>query len=442
MSDDAGGEAGECADGADGAGLGESSLKRRRERVALASRESRAKKKHELESLREANGKLKEERELFVAKIRQLEDQVENRIPSSTVSAIAENNALRLEIELYRGFVESFVKLASGPDSLSGQRALLREGAEAAQAYVLGLMAESQHEWKRLRFPLPVKVGEFGLHYCIKDHLFGRVDEQAKTRRLQLRIDVAFPGVRAKDVAEYYWQLFRSKEEQERCIGFSSLELQEVDSPDDDTHLVYTRKRRLPRTLAAAAAPAPAPAPAPAAPPAALKPPAEYTTMDQDVVFLCHRERVEMPRSSLRPPHVQERTAAEINDGGDPWCGKTSVISVALASARSTHEVMRSYAMAHGHGKSGSPASPDGGAEDDDSGTQHIKSVISQGALCWDDAATNAGRLSCVLSYPEEYRWLDLSFEECVNEETDEVTDAFARVLVGITDRLHEVFYA
>jgi len=392
----------------------------KRRRTAEASRLSRAKKRKEMEELKTVNKRLKDEREGFIAKINQLQSQVDNKISSRDVDIIKENSMLKMEIEMHKCFIDSFVKLAKAPSSLSGQRALCKEGAECAQAYVQALIAESQNNWNLLQIPekYPIPLEDFMMHYSFRKNFFG-IDDGSNMQRFNLRLDMTFPGVKAEKIANYYWEIFNSSEEQQRLLGLKALELELVDMPDKDTRLMYNRKtwntpQHSPEDIS-------------------------YSGTDQDVVFICNRKESEMPTSSLQPPKGAARNAPETiseQENVEQFLGKTKALTIAVSSTRSTHETMQSYIKAKHDEQWESKV----GTPDSDKEVRHIMSVISQGALCWDDPARGGARLIAVLSYPEVFRWLDFSFADLV-QKNGEISVAFAHLILGITMRLSQVIY-
>mmetsp|Transcript_15275 Transcript_15275/g.29607 ORF Transcript_15275/g.29607 Transcript_15275/m.29607 type:complete len:442 (+) Transcript_15275:675-2000(+) len=417
-------------------------VQKKRQRTAEQSRASRLKRKYELEQLRQTNQQLKDERESFRAKIKQLEMQVQNNISSETVDIIRENSALRLQLQMHQKFMQAFMKLASGPSTLAGQRVLCREGADAAQSYVHALVAESLKSWKPLKLPAPYvfPLDDFQLHHCVTENFFGsRGQGMDDVKRLNLRLDMSFPGVKADEVADYYWKAYQSAEEMDRLLSFKALELETVDVPDDDTVVMYNRKtwntpHHKPTDVS-------------------------FKANDEDVVFIIKRKDELMPRSTLRPPECTGSSVASTasvgtpsetpatsstttssstmqtglpgqNPPSDPFVGKAKATVVAMTSTRSTHEAMRSYQNAS------APRSEDGTAT---SKVQHITSVIAQGAVAWYDDRAQRSRLIVVLSYPQNFRWLNITFSDVVKDGS--VTgEGFAQLLLHIGSRLQTVF--
>jgi len=366
-------------------------MDKKRKLVAETSRLNRDKKRQEFRELKEANGKMKAEQECLKERLELLNHQVEHQIPSTELELQQENNSLKEEINKHRIFIDQFAKLIRNCDNFSGKRSLLNEGVEAAHAYVQALTAESQTKWKPLLSPEPfnIPLDDFGMRYCIEENFLGC----RGGRRFNLRIDFKFPAVSAKQLSDFYWAVWNSPEEQQQLYGVKSMELEKVDMPDDDTVLLYNRKTWNTNLHS--------------------QQDKSWRAKDQDAVFICNRHESVAPKSVLVPPHME----------GDSFVGNTKVITIAMTSTRTTRETFETY-------------------QPDDKSADHITSIISQGASCWDDDDVGCSRMIMVLSYPEEYRWVDVSFSDVVESETEEYGRAglpFCKLLLGIASRVRSV---
>ncbi|GBG29629.1 Hypothetical Protein FCC1311_058502 [Hondaea fermentalgiana] len=395
--------------GGGGSAEGSGGERRKRQRMAEQSRASREKRKRELEQLRTANRQLRDKSEGFRAKIKQLESQLANNLSSETVDMIRENSALRLQLQMHERFIQSFMKIASGPSSFAGQRVLCREGADAAQSYVRGLVAESLKSWKPLLLPAPYAfpIEDFQLHYSVTENFFGASNRGiGDSRRLNLRLDMSFPGVPAKDVAEYYWKTYQSAEEMDRLLSFKALELETVDVPDDDTAVMYNRKTWN----------------SPYHKPTDVS----FKTNDEDAVFIINRQKEWMPRSTLpsAPPASDDEVVTDTHSDREHQ---------GLASeSKDDHGNGASATACKGQKTTTSSASAN---------VQHITSVIAQGAIVWYDDRSSRSRLVVVLSYPQNFRWLNHTFADVVSDGS--VTgEGFAALLMHIGSRLETIFGA
>jgi len=112
-------------------------VKKRRQQIAAASRASRARRKRELEDLRDENKRLREERSQFLSKIGELQMKVEHMRERGSTDMRVENELLRAQLEEHKRFVSCFKKLCDGaPTSLNARHMIYKQGSDSAQEQI------------------------------------------------------------------------------------------------------------------------------------------------------------------------------------------------------------------------------------------------------------------------------------------------------------------
>lgn len=119
----------------------ETLLKRKKAAVAAASRATRAKKKREMEALRERNVELLRERQEFKKIVANLQLKAQANREAGEIDLETENKLLRAELQEHKTFIAQFKRLADGiPVSTTAKNVATLKGAKAAVGQVLGLL--------------------------------------------------------------------------------------------------------------------------------------------------------------------------------------------------------------------------------------------------------------------------------------------------------------
>lgn len=359
---------------------------KRRKQIAAASRMSRARRKRELEDLRDENERLRDERSQFLSKISELQLKVEMLREQGSSDMRVENELLRAQLEEHKRFVACFKQLSEGaPTAVNARHAIYKQGVETAQAQVLGLISQSQTgNWSQATVPIDAELPyqNFSVFYKFKDE-FGKeaqapgVKSDARARqRLNVRVDVLFPGIDAETVSDLFFDSFNDTKTHSRLFGVKGIEVTQMtdDMPDKDTKMLYYR---------------------------------EYNkgSKDQDVVLLSNRKVVNLALSTLALP--QSNTAK-------PPVGKVSAITMALSTTQ--HSAAPEYEA-----------------------TNRITSMFLQGAVIWNVVADC--RLCVVFSMPDDVKLKGIDCHEDVIDRRDgSLTYKFCEILKqyrqAISDRV------
>ncbi|GBG26336.1 Hypothetical Protein FCC1311_025572 [Hondaea fermentalgiana] len=229
---------------------------KRRKQIAAASRASRARRKRELQDLREENQRLREEHSQFLTKIGELQAKVETMRENGSTDMRMENELLRGQLEEHKRFVSCFKFLCDGaPTALDARHVIHKQGSDSAQAHVLGLVSQSLADhWIPGRIPpdLHIPFQNFQFHYKFKDEYGERPGARppgtAARQRLNVRVDITFPGLQAATVAEFMWNSMSNPDIQRRLYRVNNIELAQLadDMPDADTKMLYYREKREP----------------------------------------------------------------------------------------------------------------------------------------------------------------------------------------------------
>eukprot|EP00514_Thraustochytrium_sp_LLF1b_P008033 CAMPEP_0184535890 /NCGR_PEP_ID=MMETSP0198_2-20121128/16132_1 /TAXON_ID=1112570 /ORGANISM="Thraustochytrium sp., Strain LLF1b" /LENGTH=512 /DNA_ID=CAMNT_0026928965 /DNA_START=112 /DNA_END=1651 /DNA_ORIENTATION=+ len=382
---------------------------KRREQIAAASRASRARRKHELQDLRVENQKLREERATFLSKINELRSKVENMREEGTSDMKAESALLRTQLEEHKRFVSHFRHLCDGASStLVARQAIYKEGSDSAQAQVLGLISQSvADKWKEGWIPDNVNIPfqDFHFYYKYKSEYGEKTGEPAPRRRLNVRVDLSFPGTQSCTVSDFMWLSFSNTEVQRRLYQVENLEFTQLvdDAPDKDTKMMYVRERL------------------------------EAPKKDQDWVVVCKRSAKMLARSTLCKPNENPHTAPPSSSGG--------FLSRFLGGSREHEE-------GQGPSKRPRPAiSKVACAVLAMSSTQHsvaphfdnvnrITSMFVQGAVTWDHGGDS--RLIIVFSFPEDFKLKAMEGFDDVVCEDGKMGDKFGEVLNEFKEMLGE----
>ena len=309
---------------------------------------SRARRKRELEDLRDENERLREERSQFLAKIGELQLKVESLREQGSSDMRVENELLRAQLEEHKRFVACFKRLSEGaPSSANARHTIYKQGADTAQAHVLGLISQSQaDDWQQATVPLEADLPyqNFSVFYKFKDD-FGSEKEAANKpgtkprRRLNLRVDVLFPGIDAASLSDFFWESFSNTATQQRLYNVKGVEVTQLtdDMPDSNTKMLYYRERW-------------------------------ENEKDQDLVLICNRRRKELAKSTLALPHSNK---------SKPAIGKVAAMLMAMSTTQ--HSAAPEYENAN-----------------------RITSLFVQGAVMWNVMADS--RLCVVFSFPDNIR--------------------------------------
>jgi len=275
---------------------------KRRKQIAAASRMSRARRKRELEDLRDENERLREERAQFLSKIGELQLKVESLREQGSTDMRIENELLRAQLEEHKRFVSCFKRLSDGaPSSQNARHAIYKQGADTAHAHVLGLISQSQaDDWQQANVPIEADLPyqNFSVYYKYKDEYGSAKVEGGAVprRRLNVRVDVLFPGIDAASLSDFFWESFSSTATHQRLYDTKGVEVTQLadDMPDKDTKMLYYRER--------------------------------WTNeKDQDLVLLCNRRRKELAKSTLGLPHASR---------SKPAVGKVAAMVMAMSTTQ------------------------------------------------------------------------------------------------------------
>lgn len=358
---------------------------KRRKQIAAASRMSRARRKRELEDLRDENERLREERSQFLAKIGELQLKVESLREQGSTDMRIENELLRAQLEEHKRFVACFKRLSEGaPSSVNARHAIYKQGADTAQAHVLGLVSQSQADnWKQATVPLEADLPyqNLSVFYKFIDE-YGSVKKEdgpsgpdatpeKPRRRLNVRVDVLFPGIDAASLSEFFWESFSNTATQQRLYSIRGVEITPLtdDMPDKDTKMLYYRERW-------------------------------EGEKDQDLVLICNRRRKELAKSTLALPHGTK---------AKPAVGKVTAMIMALSTTQ--HSAAPEYENAN-----------------------RINSLFVQGAIIWNVLADS--RLCVVFSFPDDIKLKAIkSIDDVINSEGS-ITMKFVDILKSYRQEL------
>jgi hypothetical protein len=367
-------------------------VKKRRQQIAAASRASRARRKRELEDLRDENKRLREERSQFLSKIGELQMKVEHMRERGSTDMRVENELLRAQLEEHKRFVSCFKRLCDGaPTSLNARHMIYKQGSDSAHAHVLGLISQSQaDDWVEAIVPpeADIPYQNFSMFYKFKTE-YGEgapgSDSAAAAssgqpgkgprQRLNVRVDVLFPGMDAVQIAEFFWNSFSNTSMQSRLYKVKGIELTQLadDMPDKDTKTVYYREKW------------------------------EAPKKDQDWVIICNRRRRELASSTLALPQKGNRVKPEV--------GKVTAMVLALATTQ--HSVAPQFENAN-----------------------RITSLFVQGAVTWNVGSD--ARLCAVFSLPDDLSIKAVEKFEDVIDAKGRLTPKFAAVLRSFREMMGE----
>mmetsp|Transcript_13010 Transcript_13010/g.21068 ORF Transcript_13010/g.21068 Transcript_13010/m.21068 type:complete len:452 (-) Transcript_13010:52-1407(-) len=322
---------------------------KRRKQIAAASRMSRARRKRELEDLRDENERLREERSQFLSKIGELQLKVESLREQGSTDMRIENELLRAQLEEHKRFVSCFKRLSEGaPSSKNARHAIYKQGADTAQSHVLGIISQSQAEgWKAASIPVDADLPyqNFSVFYKFKDEYGsvksekGNPQKSTPRRRLNVRVDVVFPGIDAASLSDFFWDSFSNTATQQRLYSVKGMEVTQLtdDMPDKDTKMLYYRERW-------------------------------DKGKDQDLVLICNRRRKELAKSTLALPNAKKNK---------PAVGKVAAMIMAMSTTQ--HSAAPEYDNAN-----------------------RITSMFVQGCVMWNVMADS--RLCVVFSFPDDIK--------------------------------------
>ncbi|GBG26728.1 Hypothetical Protein FCC1311_029492 [Hondaea fermentalgiana] len=361
---------------------------KRRKQIAAASRMSRARRKRELEDLRDENERLREERSQFLAKIGELQLKVESLREQGSTDMRIENELLRAQLEEHKRFVACFKRLSEGaPSSVNARHAIYKQGADTAQAHVLGLVSQSQaDQWTQATVPLEADLPyqNLSVFYKFIDE-YGSIKKEGPgsgpggpstpgekpRRRLNVRVDVLFPGIDAASLSEFFWESFSNTATTQRLYSVRGVEITPLtdDMPDKDTKMLYYRERW-------------------------------NDEKDQDLVLICNRRRKELAKSTLALPYGSKTK---------PAVGKVAAMIMALSTTQ--HSAAPEYENAN-----------------------RINSLFVQGAIIWNVLADS--RLCVVFSFPDDIKLKAInSIDDVINSE-GAITMKFVDILKSYRQEL------
>eukprot|EP00924_Labyrinthula_sp_SR-Ha-C_P000972 snap_masked-scaffold_7-processed-gene-9.11-mRNA-1 protein AED:1.00 eAED:1.00 QI:0/-1/0/0/-1/1/1/0/669 len=174
----------------------------RRKKVAEASRATRAKRKREMEDLKQRNKRLEVERETFLTTIQELQVKIQSLRQSGGIDLRLENDLLKAELAEHKRFINDFKNIATqSPTKNSAKKVLIVQSSDTAVSQVLGLVASSMVDPSWVygvcrAFPL--------VQLRFQRLPFGTSAVTAK--RTTIRADFPFIPVKRDILAEYSWR--------------------------------------------------------------------------------------------------------------------------------------------------------------------------------------------------------------------------------------------
>lgn len=398
---------------------------KRRKQIAAASRASRARRKRELEDLREENKRLRDERSAFLSKIGELQVKVESMRERGNTDMRVENALLRAQLEEHKRFVSHFKYLCDGAPTTAGARHMVyQQGSTAAHNHVLGLISQSLADnWQPGRVPPDANLPYQNFHFSYKYKTeYGEKTGTAAVprQRLNVRVDLTFPGFQSSSVSDFMWNSFSNTDIQQRLYRVNNIELTQLadDMPDKDTKMVYFREK--------------------------LEPPQK----DQDWAVICNRNAKmiakpvlalppcfsgqEMPDGSA-PGHsisnffggmVSKMTGggrdAPVNDDGMPEGPPTKRVKHEVSKVAATVLAMSTSQVTTPQFEN----------------ANRITSMFVQGAVTWDQGGD--AKLIVVFSFPDDVKIKALErFEDIINPDGT-MGLKFAEVLKELNEMLGE----
>mmetsp|Transcript_17300 Transcript_17300/g.20803 ORF Transcript_17300/g.20803 Transcript_17300/m.20803 type:complete len:481 (-) Transcript_17300:89-1531(-) len=367
---------------------------KRRKQIAAASRASRARRKRELEDLREENKRLREERSQFLSKIGELQMKVENMRERGSLDMRVENELLRAQLMEHKRFVSCFKHLCDGaPTTINARHIIYKQGSDSAQAHVLGLISQSVADnWVEATIPAEAEIPyqNFSMRYKFKaDYgenpttsmengmLMPSMSNSKVRQRLNVRIDLTYPGLDTATVSDFLWSSMSDTSVQQRLYNIKGIELTQLadDMPDKDTKMVYYREKW------------------------------DAPKKDQDWVMICNRRRRDLPKSTLTVPCKDTKSKSKQGIG--------KVNSVVLALQTTQHSVAPQFHNAN-----------------------RITSMFAQGAVTWNVGGD--ARLCVVFSFPDDFKIKAVEgFQEVIHPDGT-LTLKFAEVLKEFNQMLDE----
>uniref|UniRef100_A0A7S2RHX7 BZIP domain-containing protein n=1 Tax=Mucochytrium quahogii TaxID=96639 RepID=A0A7S2RHX7_9STRA len=382
---------------------------KRRKQIAAASRASRARRKRELEDLREENQRLREERSQFLSKIGELQVKVENMRERGSTDMRVENALLRAQLEEHKRFVSCFKQLCDGaPTTLNARHVIYKQGSDSAQAHVLGIIAQSLADnWTSGKLPSDIDIPyqNFNFFYKYKNEYGEKRGKQGSPRkqRLNVRVDLTFPGFESSSVADFMWNSFSNTDIQQRLYRVQNIELTQLadDMPDKDTKMVYYREK--------------------------LEPPLK----DQDWVVLCSRRSRELAKSTLSLPPAAGKEQAEGNEQTQSgFFGKFFSSDGEPSTKRMKQEVGKAMAQVLAMSTTQHSAAPQF------DNANRITSMFVQGAVTWD--VNGDARLVVVFSFPEDFKIKAMEGFEDVIKKDGTMAPKFIQVLREFNELIGE----
>lgn len=367
----------------------------------MLSMETRARRARELVKLKNENESLKKERQEFLAKIESLSSQLESFTREEAPETIEEHQFLQREMALHSDFIASFQTILREEESAEARskQALYAQGAEAANSFLLGLLSESV-TWARAAPPPGINIPllELGFRYAFRKEMFGKADAY---NRLDLRLDAFVPApATAESVQSLFFRALCTASDMQRLYGASeSVNMFPLDSPSDNTQLLYFRRSAL-----------------------------ESEEKDQFTIFICNRSTQTMTKSSITPP-------ADPRHGTEPVFGTAKAHIVAMTTSTLFPK---------------DPTMPI-----DSAAAVPVSGMIVKGVIAWDDHDSTGVRLTVIYSVPEDYKIINtLCFQDLVSKDSDStkarkkarkhdldeehnehcMTEKFAHVLVSVAN--------
>ena len=302
----------------------------------------------------------------MLAKIEALSTMTHVTVPGEDpeqVRLLSENQLLRRELALHADFVTQFQRLMGEEASAEAQtrQEIYTQGADSAHTFLMGLLSESR-AWTRAALPpgvdIPLPSLEF--RFAFRSALFNQPEDGGRTR-LHLRLDAVVPGCTAKSVQDLFFRALCCAADMRKMYGASKeVQMFKMDSPDEDTELLYFRRIRRP------------------------------VEADQHSVFICNKRTHAMTKSSLAPcddslefgtvaAHIVAMTTTSVLPKDDP-------ILVRMGDAV-------------------------GNAAD----SVPVSGTVVKGVFVWDDPDSGGVRFVVLYSVPEDCQVRDLlSFEDIV----------------------------
>mmetsp|Transcript_12745 Transcript_12745/g.24727 ORF Transcript_12745/g.24727 Transcript_12745/m.24727 type:complete len:517 (+) Transcript_12745:727-2277(+) len=195
---------------------------RRRALVAAASRATRQKRKREREELKKRNETLEKDRDTYLARIAQLQTEVQALRDCGSINLCKENELLRVEIRKHKAFIRSIVSATRAVPKLTSeeQYRLVRSGSDSAVGQIVGLAYTSavDNSWHWSQYNALNHMGtrgpaQFGVQ------VLPRGCDFANKKRFNVRIDMPWRPESMHDLRKRIWKAWTAPDIYKRAYS-------------------------------------------------------------------------------------------------------------------------------------------------------------------------------------------------------------------------------